>query len=150
MLSEDKVKSKWIYFSPSANNSPIIVATNPNFSECVIIPPFVEIQSNVKVGNNTRISSHSLICTGVSIGTNCFIGHGVVFTNDKFDWPDDNIKNWICKETKIANNVRIGSNATILPVSIGNNVIIGAGTVVTKNVPDNSIVYGNPGIAKSR
>jgi acetyltransferase-like isoleucine patch superfamily enzyme len=110
--------------------------------ENVFVGPFVEIQKDVIIGNNTRVSSHSFICSGVTIGDNCFIGHGVMFVNDKFDAP---LENWIMRKTIIKNNVRIGSNSTILPVTIGNNVIIGAGAVVTKDVPDNTIIIGNPG-----
>ena len=112
-----------------------------NIGDNSFIGPFVEIQERSIIGNNTRISSHSFICSGVIIGNNCFIGHGVMFTNDKFT---ENKDEWIERETIIGNNVRIGSNATILPVKIGNNVIIGAGAVVTKDIPDNSIVKGNP------
>jgi acetyltransferase-like isoleucine patch superfamily enzyme len=108
----------------------------------VKIGPFVEIQSHVKIGNNTTISSHSFIPSGVEIGENTFIAHGVVFTNDLFD--SENIKNWTLKKTTVGDNCRIGSNVTILPVEIGDNVIIGAGSVVTKNIPSNSVVYGNP------
>jgi acetyltransferase-like isoleucine patch superfamily enzyme len=118
-----------------------------NIYGCVIedncfIGPFVEIQKNVKIGKNSRIQSHSFICEGVEISNNCFISHGTTFTNDKFDSPD--IKSWILRKTFVGNNVRIGSNSTILPVKIGNNSIIGAGAVVTKNVPANCIVAGNP------
>lgn len=108
------------------------------------VGPFTEIQSDVIIGNNTRISSHSFICSGVNIGNNCFIGHGVMFTNDKFDWIDNDYNKWIKLNTIIGNNVKIGSNSTILPVTIGNNVIIGAGSVVTKDIPDNVIIMGNP------
>jgi acetyltransferase-like isoleucine patch superfamily enzyme len=108
----------------------------------VKIGPFVEIQSEVLIGNNTTISSHSFICSGVEIGDNTFVGHGVMFTNDKFD--SENINNWIMRKTKVGNNVRIGSNSTILPVTIGDNVIIGAGSVVTKDIPDNQLWYGVP------
>lgn len=105
------------------------------------IGPFVEVQNNVKIGNNTRISSHSFICSSVEIGDNCFIAHGVMFVNDNFT---EERENWIERKTKIGDNVRIGSNATILPVNVGNNVVIGAGAVVTKDIPDNTIVKGNP------
>lgn len=108
----------------------------------VFIGPFVEIQKNVIIGAGSKISSHSFICEDVKIGKNCFIGHGVMFTNDKFDSPD--IKSWIKRPTCIGNNVRIGSNATILPINIGDNAVIGAGAVVTKDVPANSIIKGNP------
>jgi len=108
----------------------------------VKIGPFVEIQKNVTIGENSIVSSHSFICSGIKIGENTFIGHGVMFTNDTFD--SDLIENWQLKETIIGDRVRIGSNSTILPVNIGNNVIIGAGSVVTKDIPDNCVAYGNP------
>ena len=110
--------------------------------EC-FIGPFVEIQKGVVIGKNTRISSHSFVAEGVTIGENCFVAHGVMFVNDIFT-DSDSHKNWKLKKTWIGNNVRIGSNATILPVKIGNNSIIGAGAVVTKDVPDNFTVKGNP------
>lgn len=108
----------------------------------VKIGPFVEIQKDSEIGDNSIISSHSFICSGVKIGKNTFIGHGVMFTNDTFD--SELIEYWKMKETTIGDRVRIGSNSTILPVKIGNNVIIGAGSVVTKDIPDNSVAYGNP------
>jgi len=106
------------------------------------IGPFVEIQRNVFIHDESRIQSHSFICEGATIGRNSFIGHGTMFVNDKFDSP--NIKSWILRKINIGDNVRIGSNSTILPVNIGNNSIIGAGAVVTKDIPANCIVAGNP------
>jgi len=106
------------------------------------VGPFVEIQKNVIIGEDTRIQSHSFICEGVIIGNHCFIGHGTMFTNDLFD--SQNIESWIMRKTNIGNNVRIGSNVTILPVNIGDNVIIGAGAVVTKDFSANCVIAGNP------
>ncbi len=103
---------------------------------------FVEIQKDVKIGNNCRIQSHSFVCSLVTIEDNVFVGHGVMFINDLLP-PSGDPKNW--KKTHIGKNVSIGSNATILPVVIGENCIIGAGAVVTKDVPANSVVVGNPG-----
>jgi acetyltransferase-like isoleucine patch superfamily enzyme len=113
----------------------------------VKIGPFVEIQRDSEIGNNSIVSSHSFIPSGVKIGNHVFIGHGVMFTNDTFD--SDLIENWEMKKTIIGDRVRIGSNSTILPVKIGNNVIIGAGSVVTKDIPDNVTVYGNPARIKT-
>lgn len=109
------------------------------------VGPFVEIQKNVKIGNNSKIQSHTFICELVTIGDNCFIGHGVMFINDLFEnggpAMGDKTK-W--KYTNIGNNVSIGSNATILPVNICDNVVIGAGAVVTKNISIAGVYVGNP------
>ena len=109
------------------------------------IGPFVEIQKDVLIGNCCKIQSHSFICELVTIGNNCFIGHGVMFINDLFvdgsPAMGDKTK-W--KYTIIGNNVSIGSNATILPVSICNNVVIGAAAVVTKNITEPGTYAGNP------
>jgi len=113
-----------------------------NIGDNCFIGPFVEIQRGVVIGNHTRVQSHSFICEGVTIGNDCFISHGAMFINDKFDSPD--LKSWIMRKTIVGNNVRMGSNATILPVSIGDNSIIGAGAVVTKDIQPNCIVVGNP------
>ncbi len=111
----------------------------------VFIGPFVEIQKNVKIGAETRVQSHSFICEFVSIGEKCFIGHGVMFINDLFKEgapahgsPD------LWAATNIGNNVSIGSNATILPVTICENTVIGAGAVVTKDITQPGIYAGNP------
>jgi acetyltransferase-like isoleucine patch superfamily enzyme len=109
------------------------------------IGPFVEIQKDVIIGCNTKIQSHSFICELVSIGNDCFIGHGVMFINDLFSkgGPAQGDKTlWM--STKIGNNVSIGSNATILPVEICDNVVIGAGAVVTKNIDKTGVYAGNP------
>ena len=109
------------------------------------IGPFVEIQKTVTIGKKTRIQSHSFICEFVTIGDNCFIGHGVMFINDLFDsgGPAGGDKTrW--KSTAIGNNVSIGSNATILPVSICDGVVIGAAAVVTKDITQKGIYAGNP------
>ncbi len=108
----------------------------------VFIGPFVEI-GGARIGSRTKVSSHSYIPPGVEIGEDCFIGHGVMFTNDKFDKPQGD-PNWICRPTVIGNQVRIGSGSVILPVKIGDRAIIGAGSVVTKDVLPNTIVCGNP------
>lgn len=108
------------------------------------IGPFCEVQKGASIGRKTRIQSHTFICDGVNIGENCFVGHGVMFTNDMFDWEDNKGKIWNKRKTIVKNNVKIGNNATILPVEIGENSIIGAGSVVTKNVPANCVVAGNP------
>ena len=109
------------------------------------IGPFVEIQKSVIIGDNTKIQSHSFICELVNIGNDCFIGHGVMFVNDLFSIggpAHGNKALW--KETHIGNNVSIGSNATILPINICDNVVIGAGSVVTKNISKPGIYVGNP------
>ena len=109
------------------------------------IGPFCEIQKEVTIGKGVKVQSHSFICELVSIGDGCFIGHGVMFINDIFahGGPARGDKTqW--KWTKIGNNVSIGSNATILPVSICDDVVIGAGAVVTKNITEPGVYAGNP------
>ena len=116
-----------------------------NIGDNCFIGPFVEIQKTVVIGNDCRIQSHSFICELVSIGHDCFIGHGVMFINDLFvdgkPAAGDKTK-W--KLTVIGNHVNIGSNATILPVSICDHVVIGAGSVVTNNIDRPGIYAGNP------
>lgn len=109
------------------------------------IGPFVEIQKDVSIGKNTKIQSHTFICELVTIGSKCFIGHGVMFINDLFanGGPAQGDKS-LWKKTNIGNNVSIGSNATILPINICDNVVIGAGSVVTKNIDLPGIYAGNP------
>tara|TARA_B100001093_G_scaffold519987_1_gene611887 strand:+ start:12150 stop:12608 length:459 start_codon:yes stop_codon:yes gene_type:complete len=108
------------------------------------IGPYVEIQNNVYIGDNTRISSHSFICELVKIGNGCFISHGVMFTNDLFKSGTLEKNSHKFLPTKIGNNVLIGSNSTILPVNIVSGCIIGAGSVVTKDLSKKGIYVGNP------
>ena len=107
--------------------------------EC-FIGPFVEIQKGVKIGRGSRIQSHTFICSKVKIGKKVFIGHGVVFINDRYP-VHHNPKDW--KETIVEDKAMVGSNATILPCRIGKGALIGAGSVVTKDVPAGIIVIGN-------
>ena len=109
------------------------------------IGPFVEIQKDVKIGSNTKIQSHSFICEMVTIGNDCFIGHGVMFINDLFSGGGPARGNKaLWKETTIGDHVSIGSNATILPIKICNNVVIAAGAVVTKDITESGVYIGNP------
>ncbi len=116
-----------------------------NIDDNCFIGPFVEIQKRVNIGENTKVQSHTFICELVDIGHHCFIGHGVMFINDLFEnggpAQGDQSK-W--KSTQIGNHVSIGSNATILPVNICDNVVIGAGAVVTKNITESGVYAGNP------
>jgi len=112
---------------------------------------FVEIQKGSTIGKNCKISSHTFICEGVHIEDNCFVGHGVMFTNDLFpratnpDGSPQSEADWKLVESFIKKGASIGSNATILcGVTIGENALVGAGAMVTKDVPANTVVAGNP------
>jgi acetyltransferase-like isoleucine patch superfamily enzyme len=116
-----------------------------NLQDNVFVGPFVEIQKQVNIGCNTRVQSHSFICEFVNIGDDCFIAHGVMFINDLFEngGPARGDKSkW--KSTNIGNRVSIGSNATILPVEVCDDVVIGAGAVVTKDITEAGVYAGNP------
>lgn len=120
-----------------------------NIYECelshnVFVGPFCEIQKGVVIGKNTRIQSHTFICELVTIGQNCFIAHGVMFINDLFSEGSPSGKPSLWKETVIMDNVSIGSNSTILPVKICSNTVIGAGSVVTKDITISGVYVGNP------
>lgn len=109
------------------------------------VGPFVEIQQGATIGKHTRIQSHAFVCELVSIGDHCFISHGAMFINDLFETgaPAGGDKSqW--KSTQIGNHVSIGTNATILPVCICDNVVVGAGAVVTKNIEQPGVYAGNP------
>ena len=128
----------------------VVIIEPSNLYECNIgansfVGPFCEIQSGVVIGCQTKVQSHTFICSQVSIGDDCFIGHGVVFVNDTFSdgKPARGDKSkW--KSTLIENRVYIGSNATILPVKIVSDVVIGAGSVVTKDILSPGQYAGNP------
>ena len=130
--------------------SKVTIVEPVNLYECQIsdgcfIGPFVEIQSGVFIGVNTKVQSHTFICELVNIGSNCFIGHGVMFINDLFKegGPANGDKTkWI--KTTIGDNVSLGSNSTILPVNICSNTVIGAGSVVTKDIIEPGVYAGNP------
>jgi len=115
------------------------------------IGTFVEIQKNAAVGRNCKISSHSFICEGVVIEDNVFIGHGVMFINDSYprattsEGVPQTEADWKVERTRVSKGASIGSGATILAnVTIGENALVGAGSVVTKDVPANAVVAGNP------
>jgi UDP-2-acetamido-3-amino-2,3-dideoxy-glucuronate N-acetyltransferase len=112
---------------------------------------FVEIQRGAVIGANTKISSHTFICTGVTIGDRVFVGHGVMFINDKVpratrpDGSPQGPEDWTLVETRVEDGASIGSNSTILcGVTIGRDAVVGAGSVVTRNVPSGATVVGNP------
>ena len=115
------------------------------------IGSFVEIQKNAQIGQNCKISSHTFICEGVTIEDNVFIGHNVTFTNDTYpravttDGELQTENDWVCEPTIIKKGASIGSSVTLLSnLTVGENAIVGAGSVVTQDVPPNTIVVGNP------
>jgi acetyltransferase-like isoleucine patch superfamily enzyme len=128
----------------------VTVVEPVNLYECKIgddcfIGPFVEIQRNVIIGNRCKIQSHALVCEFVNIGDDCVVSHGAMFINDTFSMggpAQGDKKLW--KSTSIGNKVSIGTNATILPIKICDDVVIGAGSVVTRNILVSGIYAGNP------
>lgn len=128
----------------------VLVIEPVNIYECIIgdntfIGPFVEIQKGVEIGMRCKVQSHAFICELVSIGDDCFISHGAMFINDTFAGGGPaRGKRELWRSTVIGNNVSIGTNATILPVNICDNAVVGAGAVVTKDITEPGVYAGNP------
>jgi len=128
----------------------VTVVEPVNLYECTIgddcfIGPFVEIQKGVRVGSRTKVQSHTFICELVNIGEDCFIGHGVMFINDLFsEGGPARGRMDLWKSTHVGNRVSIGSNVTMLPVRVCDGVVIGAGSVVTKDITRPGFYAGNP------
>jgi len=134
----------------------VTIVEPANIYDCVIgdntfVGPFCEIQGGVIIGARTKIQSHSFVCDLVTIGDDCFIGHGVMFVNDTFSGggPARGDRS-LWKKTTVGDRVSIGSSATILPVVICDDVVIGAGAVVTKNIIEPGVYFGNPARAAKR
>lgn len=108
------------------------------------VGPFVEIQKGATIGTRCRIQSHSFICELVTIGNDCFISHGVMFINDLFAMGSPSAERQLWRSTNIGNHVSVGTNATVLPVTICDHVVIGAGAVVTKDITVPGVYVGNP------
>jgi len=128
----------------------VVVVEPANLYGCTIgddvfVGPFVEIQRRVTIGHRTRVQSHAFICELVTIGDDCFISHGAKFINDAFRHGGPargDQTRW--KSTRIGNHVSVGTNATVLPVAVCDNVVIGAGAVVTRDITEPGIYAGNP------
>lgn len=147
-MSEPVIKQSGIKDVSFGEN--VLVVEPVNLYECTIgsnsfIGPFVEIQKGVEIGDRCKVQSHAFICELVSIGDDCFISHGAMFINDTFatGGPARGRKE-LWRSTTIGNNVSVGTNTTILPVSICDNVVIGAGAVVTRDITEPGIYAGNP------
>jgi acetyltransferase-like isoleucine patch superfamily enzyme len=128
-----------------------VTVINPvNLYGCLIgedcfIGPFVEIQSGAVIGKRCRVQSHAFICELVTIGDDCFVSHGAMFINDLFsEGGPAKGRRGLWRRTKIGDGVSVGTNATILPVTICDRVVIGAGAAVTKNITESGIYVGNP------
>ena len=128
----------------------VIVVQPVNLYGCIIgdqtfIGPFVEVQRGVVVGKRCRVQSHAFVCELVTIGDDCFVSHGAMFINDLFvsGGPAKGQRE-LWRHTRLGNHVSIGTNATILPVTICDHVVVGAGAVVTKDIVESGVYVGNP------
>jgi acetyltransferase-like isoleucine patch superfamily enzyme len=140
-----KSQIKDVTFGPGVKVIEPVNLYGCEIGEGCFIGPFVEIQRNVRIGARTKVQSHSFVCELVSVGEECFIGHGVMFVNDLFSTggpAGGDVTKW--KPTSIGHHVSIGSNATILPVNICDRAVIGAGAVVTRDITEPGIYAGNP------
>lgn len=150
-INNDKQSLNNVQLGENVKVFNFVNAYNCSIDEGSKVGAFVEIQKGATIGKNCKISSHTFICEGVHIADNVFVGHGVMFTNDLFPRatnPDGSAQteaDWTMVETFVKKGASIGSNATILcGITIGENALIGAGSVVTKDVEANTIVAGNP------
>lgn len=147
-MSEVLTKSATIVNVRAGRN--VVIVEPANVYGCtlghdVFVGPFVEIQKDVSIGDRTRIQSHAFICELVEIGSDCFVSHGAMFVNDLFakGGPARGDKS-LWKSTVIGDRVSIGTNVTVLPVTICDDVVIGAGSVVTKDITEPGVYAGNP------
>ena len=147
-MGEPKIRTSGIVNVTFGQN--VTVVQPVNLYGCTIgdesfIGPFVEIQRDVLVGKRCRIQSHAFVCELVTIGDDCFISHGAMFINDLFavGGPAKGRRD-LWRSTRLGNQVSVGTNATVLPVSICDRVVIGAGAVVTKDIVEPGIYAGNP------
>jgi acetyltransferase-like isoleucine patch superfamily enzyme len=156
MFTEEYLRENYIRLNDVELGEGVRIFSFVNAYGCKIddgtkVGAFVEIQKGAAIGKNCKVSSHTFICEGVTIEDNCFIGHGVMFTNDKFpratnpDGSQQTDEDWVVIPTLVKKGASIGSGAVIIAgVTIGENAIIGAGAVVTKDVEPNTIVTGVP------
>lgn len=148
MNHEPRVKQSGIVDVTFGENVTVVQPVNLygcSIGEGTFVGPFVEIQRGAVIGKKCKIQSHAFICDLVTIGDHCFVSHGAMFINDLFAIggpAQGNRELW--RATKIGNHVSIGTNATILPVTICDHVVIGAGSVVTKDITEPGIYVGNP------
>jgi UDP-2-acetamido-3-amino-2,3-dideoxy-glucuronate N-acetyltransferase len=156
IFTEEYLKENFIRLNSVRLGKDVKIFSFVNAYGCAIgdgskIGAFVEIQKNARIGKNCKISSHTFVCEGVSIEDNVFIGHGVMFTNDKYpratraDGSPQTEADWEMIPTFVKKGASIGSGAVIVAgVTIGENAIVGAGAVVTRDVPPNTVVAGVP------
>ena len=147
-MTHPKIKESAVLNVTFGSNVTVVQPTNLYgcaLADDVFVGPFTEIQTGVSVGARTKIQSHSFVCELVEIGEDCFIGHGVMFTNDLFadGGPAKGDKN-LWRSTHIGDRVSIGSNSTLLPIQICDDVVIGAGSVVTRDIVVSGTYAGNP------